>query len=655
MHNLIKRYLIGGLVLAGLILSSPRLAEAQPDGFRQTQKIDAVISEIQTEIRSAVDDLVALLDELFDGPKESYVRSGIYNATEDYRGFAGVGWVSGEHGNRGTETSRDTLRRRQEELQAKVEGIQKQLEELRKQMGDKNGKNRQEVERQLDELQQTLDALQDETARLGDEIEDVRVRAEDMYLEQHGDVVRFSGDVVIDRDDVVDGHVVVTSGDIAVYGRVTGDVVAVEGNIVVKDSGYIGGDAITVNGEISKEGGGKIVGREVRKATKELVIEKKSTHEAKFTPRKRQWFPSDFDVNVIRYNRVDGVFLGLGSPKKYYWDGDKNYSLYGSIGYGFRSSSLGIGHWRGSLGFDRWFGDETRLEVGFEGHSLTDTKDDWIISQHENSLAAFFACEDYRDYYGREGYGLHVAEYIDRDLRIRADYLVDKYASLPNSTDWSLFGGNKTFRMNPEIIEGTMKSAIVSVDYSDVYERHNWREGLRISASAEFAGSGMGGEFDFNRYLVDARWYQPLWSSDCLNTRLRVGSSERKLPYQRSYEIGGLGTLPAYDIKQFGGNRMVLGNIEYVTNLRILDDLYFWPSGLLSGIDFIFFADAGWVQVAAPEKRFSEGFEDLKMGDVKSDLGCAFGFDDGKIRLGLAWRTTEKAPLTAFIRISRPF
>lgn len=644
------------LLLGGVLFLLPALLQAQDEQPNRQEDMN-VISRVQTQIEKAVDDVLNKLDETFNELQKPHARSGAYCTTKEFKDTERrkVNSAEGEIGRIGM--SKDTLRRRQEELQKMVEQVQCQLEDLRKQLREQPEKNRQEIEDQLDEVQDTLLSLQEQIADLRDQVEEVRAQAEEMYLEHYTDVIRFTGDVVIETDDVIDGDVVVTSGDITICGRVTGDVVAVEGDIVVKDSGYVGGDAITVNGEITKEGNATIVGKEIRKGSQELAVEKHISREAKFTTKKRPWFPTDLDIDVgvVRYNRVDGIFLGLGSPKKYHWDGKKKYSVYGFVGYGFKSQSLNLGHWRGNLGFDRWFGNEYRFEVGFEGHSLTDTKDEWIINQHENSAAAFLIREDYRDYFGREGFSVHAAQYLTRDARIRVDYVVDKYSSLTNSTEWSLFGGDKTFRLNPPIDEGTMKSVIASAEYSDLYETNHWRNGWVISASAEFAGRGIGGNFDFNRYLLDARWYQPLWSRDCINARVRVGSSEHNLPYQKSFEIGGIGTLPAYNYKEFGGNRMMLGNVEYVTSLGILDELTFWPSGLFDGIHFILFADAGWTNLASPDQRFTEGFDGIRPEDIKSDLGVALGFDDAKIRLGVAWQTTQNAPLTVFFRVTRPF
>jgi len=86
----------------------------------------------------------------------------------------------------------------------------------------------------------------------------------------------------------------------------------------------------------------------------------------------------NLDNFIFRYNRVEGVFVGTWLRKKYYWDGEKTWSMYGSAGWGFKSHI-----WRGNLGLIRQFAVLSKegsgiIELGAEGYSLTDTKDKWI-------------------------------------------------------------------------------------------------------------------------------------------------------------------------------------------------------------------------------------------------------------------------------------
>ena len=176
---------------------------------------------------------------------------------------------------------------------------------------------------------------------------------------------------------------------------------------------------------------------------------------------------------------------------------------------------------------------------------MTDSKDQWRISSLENSLASFFLHEDFRDYYWKEGGKVHTA-YLVRDHElfgeVRLAYQIDRYRSMDNSADWALFGGHKSFRDNPQINEGTMRSIGTLAGFSTASRSQYGTEGWNVYATAEFAGGGLGGDFRFEQYILDVRRYQPLGYHDNFNVRLRAGTSHGTLPLQKSYQIGGVGT-----------------------------------------------------------------------------------------------------------------
>ena len=263
-------------------------------------------------------------------------------------------------------------------------------------------------------------------------------------------------------------------GDLTVYGTVDGDVLVVGGDLHMKRTGKITGSARVVNGSILKEDGAVIKGFEDY-TRKEKTSFRPSRRKFSRTVRTFDVPWSDEQMNldnfIFRYNRVEGIFLGLGSEKKYYWDGERNWNMYGSAGWGFKSHT-----WRGNLGLVRQFAILTNegsgiIELGAEGYSLTDTKDKWIISLHENTAAALLIHEDFRDYFQRNGYTLHVAYYSKEDYlknELKIAYLADTYDSLTNKVDWAIFGGGKKFRLNPAIDPGKMRSLIVSGGVSTI-------------------------------------------------------------------------------------------------------------------------------------------------------------------------------------------
>ena len=359
------------------------------------------------------------------------------------------------------------------------------------------------------------------------------------------------------------------------------------------------------------------------------------------------------DNLLFRYNRVEGLFLGLNYPQKYYWE-DRRITMFGSGGYGFADH-----RWRGGIGMAQQFGFEnTIFEVGVEGHSLTDTRDQWIVGIGENNLAALILRDDYREYFGRAGFSVWSGWYkrwLRSDFQFQLAYLNDKYESLDRHTNWSVFGGHKIFRDNPLIPEGKMKSILTSVKFHSTQSQRIFTTGWSFAASAEVAGKTFGGDYDFNSYCIDVRRYQPISDYDVINIRLRTGSSTGDVPLQKAFDLGGFSTMPAFRFKEFTGSRMLLANAEYVINGKMFDEVEFFPSWLLRNVNVILFADAGYVATPKSTDNFTEGFNDINSKTIHSDWGFGIGTRDAKLRLGFAWRTDKSGPPMVFIRLNRPF
>jgi hypothetical protein len=483
----------------------------------------------------------------------------------------------------------------------------------------------------------------------------------DVDLEDESKTKTFQGNKTIDRDEKISGNIVVKGGDLTLYGTIDGDVLVVGGTLYVKDGGKITGNARVINGDIVKDEGGIVEGYmdKTRSSTASYREDQK-----KFKYPGRSFSPpwatesGAMENFHFRYNRVEGFFVGLGSDKKFYWDGRKTFSSFGSIGWGFRSHT-----WRGNLGVARQFaiknddGDEM-IEIGIEGYSLTDSKDSWLIDVNENTAAALLIHEDFRDYYERYGGTAHVAYYQQHDylkLELKLAYLYDAYGSLVNNTDWALFGGSKTFRLNPAIDDGEMRSLMATGGFSTVSKTMHGPEGWSLYGKFEYGPKALGGLRDFDQYIVDVRRYQPITSYDNLNFRIRVGSSDGTLPLQRMYDIGGLGTLHAFPFKSESGNRMVLFNAEYIINGSFLDDLDFWPTWLFRNVNILVLTDAGFVRNVPTTASFSEGFDKVTWSEFKHDVGAGFSNRSGSFRIALTWRTDIKEPARLTFRFMRPF
>lgn len=524
-------------------------------------------------------------------------------------------------------------------------------------LGERLGRS---IENFIQRIGRELSLLDDEDAAASDTLRKRRASrsGHSTKVQRDENSVTYEGDTVIEEDDTLSSNIVVKAGDLTVYGVVDGDAMVVGGDLYVKDGGKIKGNVKVISGEVIKEEGGYIGG----------YIDRTSATTASYREDQKKFIRSSYRLHanwieevtnldnfVFRYNRVEGLFLGLGSDKKYYWDGRREYSAYGSVGYGFRSH-----RWRYNLGLNRQFAfdDGSLFEFGVEGHSLTDTKDQWLIGLGENTAAALLIHEDFRDYFGREGLGVNVAYALQRDnvtARLKFEYLLDRYASLDNRTEWSLFGGDKVFRPNPAIDDGRMRSILSSVGVSTVSKTFRGPEGWSAYATVEVARRSFGSEFSFNQYITDIRRYQPLGRYDNFNMRVRIGSAEGRLPLQKIFELGGLGTLHAFPFKSEAGERMILVNAEYILNGDFLGDLTFWPSWLLRGINFIFLSDAGLTRTAARDVSWYEGFGGITFNEFRSDIGVGISNKSGSFRLAYVWRTDVSGPAKFIFRFARPF
>jgi hypothetical protein len=518
------------------------------------------------------------------------------------------------------------------------------------------------VEDVIDKLEREFSGRVDEPALKTNAFKKVRgpQSSGDLAIEVAADSnVTYQGNTVIQKGDTLNTNVIVKGGDLTIYGHINGDVLVIGGDLYIRDGAYVGGNIKVINGEVNKDDDAIVMGYIDKSSSKKekAYREQEKNFRKSSTRLNANWVneTTNLDNFIFRYNRVEGLFLGAGSEKKYYWDDQRSYSMYGSIGYGFKSH-----HWRGNLGLSRQFAfDEGQLiEIEAEGHSLTDTKDNWLIGVHENTAAAILIHEDYRDYFRRDGYGINLGYATQRDYftgQLKVGYLADEYGSMENQTEWSLFGGNKRFRPNPAIDDGKMRSVVSSAGLSTVTSTIYGPEGWSMLATVEVADKNLGGEFTFNRYVADIRRYQPLGRYDNLNIRVRVGTAEGALPFQKTFELGGLGTVQGYPFKGEMGNRMLLMNAELIVNGDFLGDLSFWPSWLMRGINLLILTDAGLVRAVDKDALWSNGFDGIKFSDFRHDVGAGVASRSGAFRLAFVWRTDRSEPARFIFRFSRPF
>ena len=112
------------------------------------------------------------------------------------------------------------------------------------------------------------------------------------------------GDFSIGSNESVPGHLLVVQGTADVYGRLLGNLVTVEGDVVLHPGGVVSGDILTLGGEVRDEGGE--IGGEVRTFRSSSVLQ--APVQAHAPPA-----PGAIETMFRRAAGIVGVFLTLGA------------------------------------------------------------------------------------------------------------------------------------------------------------------------------------------------------------------------------------------------------------------------------------------------------------------------------------------------------
>ena len=193
----------------------------------------------------------------------------------------------------------------------------------------------------------------------------------------------------------------------------------------------------------------------------------------------------------------------------------------------------------------------------------------------------------FRDYYRRRGVQVHAAVRPGTKHELVASWRRDTHEPLQNATNFSIFRDDQTFRPNAPIAPGELRAIVLAYTFDSRgvagdgiaagFERHLLDDlfrgtrrqayGWRADWTSEVAGHGVGGDYTFDRHILNARAYMPLLPRQSVAARVIAGFSGGTLPIERQFAIGGIGTVHGYGFKEAAGGRMALFNAEYRIDL----------------------------------------------------------------------------------------
>jgi outer membrane protein insertion porin family len=185
---------------------------------------------------------------------------------------------------------------------------------------------------------------------------------------------------------------------------------------------------------------------------------------------------------------------------------------------------------------------------------------------------------------------------------------------------------------------------ITAILHRDSRDRiFNPTEGSDNSIMVKHAGTPMGGDIGFTKYVADSGWYIPLFWDTVGSLNGRIGyihkdlqddPDDYKVPDWERFYLGGMGSVRGYDWRDIsprdeagnktGGNKMVQFNVEFL-----------FPLVKQAGLMGVLFYDMG--------NAYDNG-EDIDLAELRSSAGYGFRWFSpiGPIRLEYGYILDDK-------------
>lgn len=491
--------------------------------------------------------------------------------------------------------------------------------------------------------------------------------------------VHLSGETVLAAGAEMVGDVAVLDGPFTLGGRIRGSLLVINGDLHLLPEAEVEGGVTVVGGQIT---GTASVGGEIqaypdplryRLVDDRLEYAGPARDALVSAGREFGFGRTDFAVAVRRgYNRVEGLPIAFGPRARLGHRNPTNLeaiAIYRSApGLGLTGNRLGY-----SLRAEQYLGGRNITRFGVRLFNDIVPVEETGLSDRENSLSTFLLHEDFRDHYGRRGWGAFVRlarRGLPYDLLI--DYRDERDRTLANTGAWTLFGDGSGWRPQPLVAEGTLRSISVSLGYDTRNDMIAPAAGWLVRGGIE---RGLGGSLalpvttlapgdvverrddsnaDFTAGILDVHRYARLGPSSRMAVRfLAAGSIDGKpLPPQRQQTLGGEGSLPGYRpfafdcharvrtvhlggddlFPYYGCDRLLLLQFEYQAGLplvRALGRRLGFRGDLGESLGWVFFFDSGraWTDAHARDGR--GGGQDA----FAADVGLGIRIE----RIGLYW------------------
>ncbi len=530
--------------------------------------------------------------------------------------------------------------------------------------------------------------------------------------------IKSSERVEIEDGREIRGNVAVQRGPLVIGGHVTGNVLAVNSDVILRPTAHIDGDLLVVGGEVEGRNTA-YVGGEIRIYRQSLryrdegdriVVDRgdpEDEDEGWWRRLERRGARSWSDpVRIAQsgpYNRVEGLPVSIG-PSLYErrpW-GSFRFDAAAVLrtGSSFASDDSDVGH---NVRAEFRLGRRQGIGIGARAFNIVDPVESWQMSNLEVALASFLFHRDYRDYYQRHGASGFVSLFAGRDATLTGSLSDERWTSRVLNDPFTLFHNQDDWRPNPLVDEGRFHIANATLRVDTRTDPDEPWSGWYIDADLE-GGRGryttiaptsavrsvqIGDAVSYTRGFLDLRRYNRLSPFAQINLRAVVGGwlTGDALPMQRRLSVDGPGALPGFDFRTDRGGvdigtcgvgspvlgrpaqceRIALAQVEYRGDISF-DFFEDWDDGPhyrhrsgRTSAAWVVFADAGrgWNIGDSTATAATDGLSYARdrfppLSSFRSDVGIGLDFGGFGI-YGAKSVSTPGQPANFFVRLRHRF
>ncbi len=372
----------------------------------------------------------------------------------------------------------------------------------------------------------------------------------------------FTRDTVLAEEETVGGDLIVIRAALRLEGRITGDLIGVQSDIFARPGGTVEGVVAVLGGGFYGSSLAELSAQPIDASLYAYTVQEREDGTYVISapgaaPKVR--LAGFYGLLAPQYDRVNALTLEVGL----------DFERGASVWLPDASARLRYRTVREDLDGDlelRWpFG---RHIASLSGGLTVRSNDRWINPNLENSIYAFVAAIDTRNYYEADFAEAGLRLEFGTGVRWWTDLLLgwERARSLTNREPFSLFEARGGFQDNLAVIEADDASVKIAVGLS------TWIGGstpLEIGLEVERADADVAGDLSFTIFGGHLSAEIPTTGRQelILEGRAQAPSSSGAPP-QRWRALGGWGSLPTLRPVEREGDRMWWGAATYRVPLR---------------------------------------------------------------------------------------